>query len=359
VIGGVRLSDDQADLAVIAVNDLIGTLGPSGSARSVDLICDALEQVAVVRRFQPERFAQTGGLKKAVRMVYWDLWGMANRARRESSRVIIHPTNIGHSGRIPDVLVIHDLMVIEHPELFSRGYRLMASILFRFSAKRAAVVVTPSGYSAQKVRQWEPKANVVAIPWPVQIKANEPTTPDWVAPRIVVVSSTDKHKRVGLALAVVMQAREALSWDFRVDAVLRPGNEHESVMSWISQNDPCGEWITVHRDVSAEFLDATYQGAFCSLTASIDEGYGLPVVEAAAFGVPPVHLNSGALKEFVPAKERTGSDEASLLQQLEQLTDSTAWSAEASRALASARRLSPDRFSVAWRELIARLSEQS
>lgn len=52
-----------------------------------------------------------------------------------------------------EILTLHDILFMDFPELFPAGYRIRNKILFRYSAKRADIILTVSDYSRKRISE--------------------------------------------------------------------------------------------------------------------------------------------------------------------------------------------------------------
>jgi glycosyltransferase involved in cell wall biosynthesis len=280
-----------------------------------------------------------------VRSATWDLWTAPHLA--SSSEVFIAPSNIGRpAGRSRMLLVLHDTMVLDVPSLFDRGYAWWARLAFGPSVRRADLVLCPSQYTAERVRERWGTQNVIVVPYPTPLMPSAPvhprTTPGHPA-QLLMVGVTEPHKQQAVGIEA---GRILRSIGRRVELTLigPAGRAEREVQSAIASADPTGSWIRRRVNVSDSDLVAAYQNADVLLQPSRLEGFGLPVLEAAAFGLPALHSGEGALSELAPSGAVGGSDPVRYARRVRALLESADYQRHSAAALSVASQHTPERF---------------
>lgn len=325
----------------MGVNGFIATRGISGSTTGYRRIVQALATTVDVIAVAPSTTGKNR-LTRLSRMVAWDLAGAANATRKAGGDVIVHTANTGLPGLgVKSVVVMHDTMVLDHSALFDPGYVRFAQGLFGVSVQAASIVITPSQHSRRCVlRRW-PTADVRVIPWSSPPESKPVLTAEQLSEQtterslrrasncreVLIVASSDRHKRLPLALDVIHSARELSGIDIRATFVTRAGNGDTEFRQAVEALGAAGRWVKVHDRVDQPTLESLYRRADALLVTSLDEGFCLPVVEAANFGVPAVHTGRGALEEFIgsedpPPPANPADDQVVLLSRLLELLNS-------------------------------------
>jgi glycosyltransferase involved in cell wall biosynthesis len=189
-------------------------------------------------------------------------------------------------------LTIHDLSPLEHPEWFrksfSKWYRLFLPIL----AKRVRVIFTPSEYTKRKVIQRFGVRNVIVTPNSVNPSCFHPGArhhiPEMPAKYILFVGSLQPRKN----LHTLLVAWDEIKHQYP-DLWLIIAGDGGSVFE--KTELPSGERIRSMGYVDESDLPGLYAKATLFVLPSLDEGFGLPVLEAMACGTPVIASNGGAL----------------------------------------------------------------
>lgn len=274
--------------------------GASGTAVYVQALLAALREsggVEVVearqrRRLRPGRAGgPLGPLRSAANLALDALWlhaGLPRAARAARADAVHHPLP-AHSARmgVPQVITVHDVAFLLHPDLYSRTWRLLARRSYRRAVRRAAGVICPTeatAHDAVDLLGADP-ARVFVVPWgPGQMTAGGPhsdRTPEG-APRqsppngpLLFVGNAEPRKNLDGLLGAYAAYREAetdpaellIAGDAAGVAAGQPG----------VRGTPS--------PTSAE-LRELYLGARALVHPSLHEGFGLTPLEAMALGVP-------------------------------------------------------------------------
>lgn len=218
-----------------------------------------------------------------------------NRCLWHGDNVIIFP------GYIPPLFskavflfTIHDLNHMDRPENSSFIKRFFyEKIIFR-GCKRASRILTVSEFSKQRIVEWSklPIDKVVSVGNGV----DESFSSD-VAPLItsfsyfLCVSNRKLHKNEHRLIHAF--AESAINSDIKL---VFTGEPNSDLLTVIKELGVEGKVVFKGR-VADEDLPALYRGAMGLLFPSLYEGFGLPVVEAMACGVPVLTSNTTSLPE--------------------------------------------------------------
>jgi len=216
----------------------------------------------------------------------WTLAALPLRARRD---VLLSLTSRAPLGHPHHVVTVHDLFVLTNPEWYSRGYVRTHAPVLRTSLRGAAAVLAVSEPVAAQVRaSGLTSAAVTVVPNAPSAVFGAVTADDAAAVLarhglaqdgyLLTVGSRDPRKNLRRLIDAHAQLGPAVRRAFPLVVV---GGGHAAFGD---------EGITLPADVlelgyvSDAELAALYGSARAVVFPSLDEGFGLPIVEAAAAG---------------------------------------------------------------------------
>jgi glycosyltransferase involved in cell wall biosynthesis len=250
-----------------------------------------------------------------------------------------HPLLIP-ARRAAQVVTIHDVFFMTAPERTQAEIRRDYQELTPSHARRADAIVTPSAYTGRLVQGF-------GVP-PERIHICSLGAPRWRTlggrpnlPRdgcVLFVGTLEPRKNVGILLDAYERLIHRLP---AVPELILAGGAVPDAAPWLEriQRAPFAGRVRHIGYVPHEAREAWYARARVLVLPSLDEGFGLPVLEAMAAGVPVVASNRGALPEVTAgaADLVEANDAEGFAQALERLlTDQTWAEARAHAGLARA-----------------------
>jgi glycosyltransferase involved in cell wall biosynthesis len=220
----------------------------------------------------------------------WLPWAAA-RARVDLLHSLAFPTPVLWRGR--SAVTVHDATPWLHPEAASLVMRYYHGPLFPQALGRAAAVFTVSEAARDDLVRAAsvPRERIHVIPNGVDERFFEARAPEGPrAPYLLAVGTLEPRKN----LPLLLDAFRALRADGRDLELLLVGHQ-----GW-SHSLPLGDLaphVRLLGPVPDEDLPALYAGASCFVLPSLYEGFGLPLAEAMAVGVPAVASDIPALRE--------------------------------------------------------------
>ena len=183
---------------------------------------------------------------------------------------------------------IHDLVPLHHPEWTTTRTRAMHGRKYRNAAATCDVVFVNSAYTGRDVASTlgVPEDRIrVAHPAPKDVYRPDGPAADLGAPYVLTVATLEPRKN----LQVLVEAHRLLGGEVELAVV---GGE-----GWGEQPLLDGPRIRRLGYVSDEELARLYRGAVAVAYPSRFEGFGIPVLEAMACGVPAVVSSHESLDE--------------------------------------------------------------
>jgi glycosyltransferase involved in cell wall biosynthesis len=212
----------------------------------------------------------------------------------------LHPLLIP-ARRAAQVVTIHDLFFLTSPERTRAEIKRDYVHLTPDHARRAHAVVTPSHYSAGRiVRELGVAAEAIHV--------CPPGAPEWRtlgrAPNlppdgyILFLGTLEPRKNVGLLLDAYAQVLRRMR---HAPALVLAGRPTPDASAWLDRiaRAPLAGHVEHRGYVAAADRERLFAGARVLVLPSLDEGFGLPVLEAMTAGVPVVASNRGALPEVL------------------------------------------------------------
>jgi glycosyltransferase involved in cell wall biosynthesis len=262
------------------------------------------------------------------------------------------------------VITIHDLHFLRHPERMTAEMRRDFPALVHTHAARAAAIIVSSRYTAEDV------SRTLAVP-ESRIHVCPPGAPAWAsavarkrlevtARHILFLGTLDPRKNVGVLLDAYAQLGARRS---NLPPLVIAGGLTEAGRMWQERARALHlgrvQWLGYVDDETRRELLA---GAHMLVLPSHDEGFGLPVLEAMASGVPVVVSTAGSLPEVAgdAAGPIAPDNVAGFRDAMEALLHADVAAAAASRGLARAQAFSWDECARrVWRAYVAALEARS
>lgn len=182
------------------------------------------------------------------------------------------------------VIVVHDHFVLTHPEWFSRQYAATHAPMLRSQIRSAKglVFVSPATRDRHHELFGETKPHVVApngVSPPLIGNKNYHADSDY----LLVVGSRDPRKNIGTLIQAFSMMGRGRAGEVRLVVT---GGSDPSIFGGRESGviDATGVEFTGY--VTETELWSLYSRARAVVVPSLDEGFGLPLVEAAATGTP-------------------------------------------------------------------------
>jgi glycosyltransferase involved in cell wall biosynthesis len=203
----------------------------------------------------------------------------ADRARLD---VFHAPHYVVPFTHTPLVVTIHDLIHLHQP-LRNPLAPLYARSMIRRAVRKARVILTVSEAVKRELEREVAATQVIVTPNGTEVVA--PRDADVDAPRYLYVGNDKPHKNADALIDAFARVRRE-----RGDATLvLAGGEFSRYRALPG--------VATRGFVSNEELDALYRTSIALVLPSIEEGFGLPALEAMARGTPVITSNAAALVE--------------------------------------------------------------
>lgn len=203
-----------------------------------------------------------------------------------------------------EIVTIHDLFPVTGRDYSTPEFQRKFAALLIQAAERAARIITPSTYTAEQLVRHlgTPREKIRVVPEGVELPARimSPEERRRERERLVGTGRT-MVLNVGVLqtrknIINALKALERLPETYRLVLVGGNGHGSEAIHAYIRERG-LDRRVALFGHVEAHLLPAFYQAADVFLFPSLEEGFGLPVLEALANGLPVVAANTSALPE--------------------------------------------------------------
>jgi hypothetical protein len=273
----------------------------SGLARYASQVAVALAQYGLVAVNLPP-YLRTNSVIRKISLVLLETFYPAFTLTIERKSKYISPAfsvPFYNSDRV--VVVVHDLAFLDFPDCYSHFekmyYRYNLFLLKLFKKIRIVVpsafvrtdVVERLGISADRMSVISPYGSI-GLPRDEKGSGPSEKVPAITDQARYVLLVSNGHPRKNI---------EATILGFK-NSVLPANGVRLVLVGSFEKELPLFEYtsVEVQSDVPDDALVELYRGAYGAALFSFNEGFGIPVLEAAMFGIPCVHSNTTGLLSF-------------------------------------------------------------
>lgn len=214
-----------------------------------------------------------------------------------------------HRAGCRSVVTLHDVIFLHQPEYYKPIDRFIYRLKFRYAGMKADRVITVSHFSKQElVRLLHIPADKISVVYPgLYLDFSKVTEADRTAvsaryalPQrfVLYVGTVEERKNLKLVAEAMslLQKEGRLPEDLRVVVVGRKTAYAESLEQYLADAGLDGRFLFLS-NVSFADLPVCYQLADVFVYPSRIEGFGSPMLEAAAAGVPAIGCTGSSLEE--------------------------------------------------------------
>lgn len=239
---------------------------------------------------------------------WWDQVTLPRQLLQDRTSVFLSPYYKGPLlAPCPAVLTIHDLFFITYLGRRRLFYDGVMTRVARLYAIRATAIIADSEYSKQSIvtKLGISSEKITVIPIPLGNEFHEAPLTDEVkrrygitAPYILYVGNFWPHKNLPRLLQAFAGLCESLRNTYQV--VLAGCDQHHRLgLQELSQTLGLTSQIIFAGPIDDQDLPALYSGCALFVLPSLEEGFGLPALEAMACGAPVIAANRAAIPEVV------------------------------------------------------------
>lgn len=288
------------------LNALPAAFDRRGRGGELELFCASADGAALGRTLSVEFQhvpINTGFLQR-------NLWGIPMAAQRIHADIVI--SQYVRPIWVPNLSLsfIHDLLFMDFPNHFSWTYRTSRKALFGLSARTSTRILTISEYSKKRIVQAygiDPdRISIMPCAGPKEevfsnIQRYPPTNQESPSIHLLYIARLEPRKRQEWCIRLVQDLLNQ-----GIDASLTlvgtgVGAYAEGVRKVVSDPPPSlKDRIRLAECISTDTLHDIIRIADIFIYPSLGEGFGIPVLEAAAAGLPCIVTDGTSLSELRP-----------------------------------------------------------
>lgn len=314
--GLAELDDDKYKFLLLVTNDNAESFREYSDYRCFELINVGINSASQIKR------------------VLWQNLHMGNLLRRRKIGIFLEPVYglpfIGMRG-IKAYTIIHDLQAAHYPEYFSKGRVLWMKASWRNAVKKSHKVIAISDFVRDDIiaHYHCPKEKVKTIYNSINIDKSD-CAPDNELGRFGVesgeyyytVSSMFPHKNLKTLLYAMGKLKGSDAYKKLVISGISAGSMRAELEEIIKTEQIDGQVIFTPF-ISNPERNLLYKHCRAFLFPSIFEGFGMPPVEAMAYGMPVLTTRKTSLPEVT----------AGLCNYVDDPMDANEWAARLKKAL--------------------------
>jgi glycosyltransferase involved in cell wall biosynthesis len=247
-------------------------------------------------------------LRQGIRTLYpgWATLGRPKLPRTIAAPDVLHapsPSAVPPKGPGQRLLVtVHDVAFLSNPDAFPPRWRLLFRLGLRRALRTADAILTPSRFTADELirrTSVDPRrvhVTPLAAALPVTDAQVEPVLARYKVPSPYLLYNGTLERRKNV-VRLVRAFRRIVADGAPQGLVLAGalGWRPDELLTELRGAPPGRVVLTGH--VPADDLDALFRGASAFVYPSLSEGFGLPVLDAMARGIPCVVSAASSLPE--------------------------------------------------------------
>ena len=283
-------------MAAIALNARFYSHVPTGMQRYGIEMADRLgDLLDVVRPATPLRGARG------------HLWEQVYLAAASGNRLLWSPNNTGPLAVARQICTMHDIIPVEHPEVFSVRFAAWYRWLLPRLTHRVRHMISVSQFTKDRiVERFGVNPDKITVVWNGVDSQFRRRSADEIAearealgirsPRYLLsLGSLEPRKNIRRLLTAWSRLKRELPDDLSLVVV---GSKGASLVFRDAGITQIPEGVQFTGYARQEHLPALYSGALALVYPSLYEGFGLPPLEAMACGTPVITSNTTSLPEI-------------------------------------------------------------
>ena len=241
---------------------------------------------------------------------WWKQVGLPLQLIKHRPDVLICPDFVApRFGKPRTLVVIHDALFWQYPQHYKKHWRRYFTRLVHWGIGRQTTLVTTSNHAAGKLRHYLPTDRPIAVVYQSFLRASNagaPVLDKWglsAQGYLLHVGSFDPRKDLFTLVRAFRRLKEA-SENPGLKLVLAGETTvhghrvvYDEICDYLQRHGLSGE-VIMPGYLSKAAITTLYQQARLYVFPSLEEGFGIPLLEAFSAGVPVLASDTGALREI-------------------------------------------------------------
>lgn len=226
-----------------------------------------------------------------------NLWWQIHQLYKQKNRYKVYFTpgfNPVLFSPLPYVLTICDLIHLKSPGNYSLAKKAFYELFIKPAIKKSEKIITISNHSKENIIEWSgvPEEKVVNVSCGISqvfTHTGKKHTPGY--PYLLHVGCSKSHKNITRLLDAFSKAKIDNTIRLILTCTLTPE------LHLVLKKNKLENRVIFSKILTEEALAAYYRGAIALLFPSLIEGFGLPILEAMASGIPVMTSTTAAIPE--------------------------------------------------------------
>tara|TARA_Y100001968_G_scaffold332914_1_gene393029 strand:+ start:571 stop:1668 length:1098 start_codon:yes stop_codon:yes gene_type:complete len=237
--------------------------------------------------------------------IYWRFKGV-NKQLEKFKIDIYHglSNEIPYGIKLKSIVTIHDLLFLKYPEFYNYIDHKIYHFKSKLACKNANAIIATSQQTKNDIIHFfnikEDKIHVIYQTCQSEFiqTSNKIILPDNISnavknPFILYVGSIEERKN----LIFLLQALSKTNKEIKLICVGKKGNYYKQVARFISEKK-LNNRVTFLNIYDTKILSTLYQKSRALIYPSIDEGFGIPIIEAMYSKTPVITSNQSIFQEI-------------------------------------------------------------
>ncbi len=261
----------------------------------------------------------------------WKEFQLPDMVKKHKPDVLICPDFVSPAAALPcrRLTVLHDAFFWQMPKNYPKWWRTYFLRLIRKGLKDNSELITTTEYSKISLQKflgerW-PMSVIYQAPKSIQDAVDPGFLEELKLPKagyFLHIGTFDKRKNLPLLVEAFQDYQKKSDIKLKLVLAGGPGQSKQMndfpVVEALVEKYGLQDQVLLPGFISDAQVRSLYENAFAYVFPSVNEGFGIPIIEAMAYGLPVIHSDQPALMEVANGSGlpfQTG-DKKSLLEKM-------------------------------------------